>query len=331
MITMANLEQTPKISIVIPVYNVEKFVGKCLSSLVHQTIQEPYEIIAVNDGSLDNSLEILRQFEESYDFVKIIDQKNKGMSMARNAGLAVAQGEYLCLVDSDDYVAPNYLEELYNAVTQNNADIACCYYNFHFIDSGFTFEYPFRCSGIFSKEQAMNKLLRDMQIQSLVWNKIYKRELFAKNNITFTSMAFEDMIFANKIFLNAEKVVVIDKPLYYYVQQSESTLATMNAGKINDFIRGLAMVRISLENAGVYPQFKKSYLARSRKIYWCCWEYVLKMHYREKCMSGCLTNMKKVGRAIKHYAGDEFSPTTLFSELPDVVNTPELKENYSIR
>lgn len=328
---MADLEQKPIISIVIPVYNVERFVGKCLSSLVHQTFQGPYEIIAVNDGSKDGSLRILRQFEESYNFVKVIDQPNKGMSMARNAGLAIAKGEYICLVDSDDFVSPKYLEELYKAATENDADIACCYYYFRQADSGFLFPYVLHCSGVFTQEEAMNKLLRDMTIQSLVWNKIYKRELFTKNNITFTSMAFEDMIFANKIFLQANKVVVIDKSLYYYNQQSQSTLATMNASKINDFIRGLAMVRISLENAGVYEKYKKSYLARANKIYWCCWNYVTKMHRRERCMHGCLTNMKKVGRAIKHYSGDEFSPTTLFSELPDVVNTPELEENYSIR
>lgn len=328
---MANFEQTPKISVIVPVYNVHKFVGKCISSLVHQTIQEPYEIIAVNDGSLDNCLEILRQFEESYDCVKVIDQVNKGMSMARNAGMKMARGEYLCFVDSDDYVTPNFLEELYKAVTENDADIACCYYYYHYVESGLTYEYPARCHGVFNKEEAMNKLLRDLQIQSLVWNKIYKRSLFTDYNITFPVMAFEDMAIANRVFAHAERVVVIDKALYYYAKQGESTLATMNASKINDFIRAIAMVRISLESTGVYEKYKKSYLALTKKTHLCCCFYVLKMHYRQKCMNGSMTNIKKVGRAIKHYAGDEFSPTTLFSELPDVVDTPELKENYSIR
>jgi hypothetical protein len=109
------------------------------------------------------------------------------------------------------------------------------------------------------------------------------------------------------------------------------SLATMNGSKINDFIRAIAMVRISLENTGVYEKYKKSYLALTKKTHLCCCFYVLKMHYRQKCMNGSMTNIKKVGRAIKHYTGDEFSPTTLFSELPDVVDTPELKENYSIR
>ena len=98
----------PKISVVIPVYNVEPFVGKCLSTLVHQTFQD-FEIIAVNDGSKDGSLAILREFERNYVNMVVIDQPNAGMSMARNRGMEAARGEYLCFVDSDDYVSPYFL------------------------------------------------------------------------------------------------------------------------------------------------------------------------------------------------------------------------------
>ena len=122
----------PKISVVIPVYNVEPFVGKCLSTLVHQTFQD-FEIIAVNDGSKDGSLAILREFERNYANIIVIDQPNAGMSMARNRGMEAARGEYLCFVDSDDYVSPYFLEELHRAVTENDADIACCYYYYHFV------------------------------------------------------------------------------------------------------------------------------------------------------------------------------------------------------
>ena len=202
---MTNLEQNPKISVIIPVYNVEKFLAKCMSSLVHQTIQVPYEIIAVNDGSPDNCLEILREFEQAYDFVTIINQPNMGMSTARNAGMKIARGAYWCFVDSDDYVTPDYLEELYKAVTENDADIACCYYYYRYVKSGLTYEYPVRCHGVFNNEQAMHKLLHDLQIQSLVWNKIYKSSLFTDYNITFPVMAFEDMAIANRIFCSCKK------------------------------------------------------------------------------------------------------------------------------
>ena len=119
---------------------------------------------------------------------------------------------------------------------------------------------------------------------------------------------------------------------YYYNQQGASTLATINASKINDFIRATVMVRINLENIGVYNDFKKGYHALCRKTCLCCFYYVVKMHYRQKSMKGCLHNMRRVSRAIRHYASDEFSTThQLYSELPDVVDTPEDLKGISIR
>lgn len=123
-----------------------------LTSLVEQTFQDR-EIIAVNDGSTDHSLDILREFEQKYDFITVIDQKNRGMSKARNRGLSLARGEYICFIDSDDYVAPNFLERLYNACVENDAQISCCYYYYLFPNSGFTFEYPFRCNGVFTAKR----------------------------------------------------------------------------------------------------------------------------------------------------------------------------------
>jgi glycosyltransferase involved in cell wall biosynthesis len=331
MSNLAENIQTPKVSIVIPVYNVERYVGKCLSSLVEQTFTD-FEVIAVNDGSRDSSLQILRHFEERYPFIHVIDQPNAGMSQARNVGMEQARGEYFCFVDSDDYVAPTFLEELYDALVENKADISCCYYYYRFVENDFLFEYPFRCKGVFNREKAMNKLLHDVQIQSLVWNKMYRRSLFTDNRIKFPTMCFEDMAVANKIFAAANRVVVIDRPLYYYNQHPASTLATMNASKINDFIHAIAMVRISLERSGTYEKYRKSYMALTRKTCGCCYLYVLKLHNEKKCMRGCMTNMRRISRAIKHYSADEFKPTAMFSELPDVVESPEnLEKDYSIR
>ena len=330
---LAEEKHTPTISVVIPVYNVDKYVGKCLSSLVEQTYRD-FEIIAVNDGSQDDSLEILRHFERKYDFITAIDKENGGVSSARNAGLKIARGTYIAFIDGDDYVSPTYLEELYNACVENNADISCCYYYYRFIENDFIFEYPFRCHGVFSNQQAMNKLLRDVQIQSLPWNKLYRRSLFTDYGITFPAMCcFEDMAIANLVFAHAKRVAVIDRPLYYYNQRPTSTLATMNANKINDFIRAIAMVRISLERNGLFEKYRKSYLALTRKTCNCCYLYVLKLHSDKKCMRGCMANMRRVSHAIKRYTEDEFSPSmTVFGEWRDVVATPEkLEKDYSVR
>lgn len=173
----ANQYQPPKITVLMPVYNVSKFLPKCLQTLMDQTFRD-FRLIAVNDGSTDNCLEILRDFEARYHNITVIDQPNRGMSMARNAALALADSKYICFVDSDDYLAPTFLQELYQAITIHDADIACCYYYYHFVESDSLYKYPFRTSGVFNKEEALKKLLKDVQIQSLAWNKIYKRSLF---------------------------------------------------------------------------------------------------------------------------------------------------------
>jgi glycosyltransferase involved in cell wall biosynthesis len=308
---------------------VEKYVGKCLLSLEEQTFRS-FEIIAVNDGSTDGSLEILHHFESKYSNLTVIDQSNAGMSQARNAGMALAKGEFLSFVDSDDYVAPTFLEELYDACVDLNADISCCYYYYHFIDNDFLFEYPFRCKGVFNRAKAMNKLLRDVQIQSLVWNKLYRRRLFTDYGITFPDMCFEDMATANKIFANADRVAVLDRPLYYYNQHSMSTLATMNANKINDFMRAIAMVRTSLEKNGLYEKYKKSYLALTRKTCNCCYLYVLKMHGEKKCMRGCMANMRRISKVMRYYTADKVNSAALCN-FPQVVASPEtLEKNYSV-
>ncbi len=328
---MAKEEPIPEISVVIPVYNVEKFLGRCLSSLLGQTFRN-FEVIAVNDGSTDDSPEILEHFARKYSFIHVISQPNGGMSRARNTGMRAARGRYLAFIDSDDYVAPTFLEELYHACESSGADIACCYYYYHFIENDFLLEYPFRCKGVFDQTTAMNKLLHDLQIQSLVWNKLYRRSLFTRYGITFPTMCFEDMATSYRVFAHADRVAVIDRPLYYYDQHPTSTLATMNAGKINDFIRAVAMIRLSLEKYGMYRKYRKSYQALTRKTCNCCYLYVLKLHVEKKCMRGCMENMRRVSEAIKCCSSDEFNPVLLFDGLPGVVSPQEkLEKDYSIR
>jgi glycosyltransferase involved in cell wall biosynthesis len=328
---LAEKDQKPEISVIIPVYNVEQFIGRCLTSLVEQTFRD-FEVIAVNDGATDDSPMILHHFAEKYDFIKVIDQPNKGMSEARNVGMRAASGRFFSFVDGDDYVSPTFLEELYRACVDNSADIACCYYYFHFIENDFLFEYPFRCKGVLSGSEAMHKLLRDVQIQSLAWNKLYRRELFMDYDITFPSMTFEDMATTARVFSHASRVVVIDRPLYYYNQRSTSTLATMNTNKINDFIRATAMVRASLEKSGLYEKYKKSYQALLRKTCNCCYLYVLKVHTEKKCMRGCMENMRRVSRTLKKYSTDDCRIVDLLGNLPDVVASPEqFAKDYSVR
>ena len=305
------MENTPRISVIIPVYNVEKYLGKCLSSLVEQTFRD-FEIIAVNDGSTDHSLEILRRFEENYDFITVIDQENRGISLSRNRGMDIARGEYLCFVDSDDFVAPCYLQRLYELCEENKAEIACCSYYFRFV-------------GIYTRKQAMKRLLHDFSLQSLVWNKLFKRSLFEEKKIRFPKMCFEDLAVMNQVFASAERVAITNEPLYYYNKHSGSTLATINAKKINDFLRSIAMVRTSLEDSGEFRNYRRSYWLLTQKTALCCRSYLFKIH-REKKAKGLYRNIRNLNRAVKYCNSDTFMPVHYAHEFADSVLEPGSKE-----
>lgn len=323
----------PAISIVIPVYNAARYVAQCLDSLVEQTFRD-FEVIAVNDGSTDGSLDILRYYERKYPYFHVIDQKNGGVSRARNAGMAQARGEYLGFMDADDTAAPTYLERLYRTCVDNNAEIACCYYYYRFEEPSFLFQYPFRCHGVYNRTQAMNKLLHDTQIQGLMWNKLFLRSLFTDNNITFPAMkCLEDMIVMNQLFAHINRLAVIDEPLYYYTQHKESALGSINASKINDFMKAMVMVRLMLERGGQYEKYRRSYQALIRKTGVCCYLYVLRLHGREKCMQGCVRNLRALYRGFRYCTSEEFSPTAKAPELADQVVMPGRleKDYYTIR
>ena len=327
------MEKTPKISVIIPVYNVEKYLGKCLSSLMEQTFRD-FEVIAVNDGSTDGSLEILRRFEAEYSNLVVLDQKNGGVSSARNKAMEQARGEYLCFVDSDDFVAPSYLQRLYELCTENQADIACCSYYFRFVEWDFLIQYPFRCKGVYTRKQAIKRLLHDCSLQSLLWNKIYKRSLFVESGVQFPKMCFEDLAVLNRVVACADRVAITNEPLYYYNKHKASTLATMNAKKVNDFLRSIAMVRTSLEESGEFKTYRRSYWFLAQKTFTCCRSYLYRMHREHKTTKGLLRNLKALAKGIEYCAGDSFRPVHYSHEFPDFVRepgSPELLEEDYIR
>lgn len=205
------IDENIDLSIIIPVYNSEKFLKKCMDSIVNQKTKHCFEVIAVNDGSTDSCLEILKEYDEKYEFVKIISQKNGGISSARNTGINHARGRYIGLIDNDDYVTEDYVEILLNRAYEKNADIVKCnYVNF----SGTSGEI---LSRIFHEEVSISGYMGEkiLDFKGYIWGGIIKRELW--NDFRFpVNYWYEDMITRLIMMRKCEQFEYIDRDLYFY-------------------------------------------------------------------------------------------------------------------
>lgn len=207
-----------KISIIVPVYNVEKYLEKCLDSLTNQTIQD-LEFICINDGSTDNSLKILEHYAQTDSRIKIFNQKNAGISVTRNKGIELATGEYIAFCDSDDWVDLDFYEKLYKSATKNNADIASA--SIIREKKGKAEQY-YVYKDIFISEDYYEKLkLCDIPQYNYVWNKIYKTSELKKANIKFeVGLTYEDIAFTPQVLYHLKKLVTVpDTYIHYFYRE----------------------------------------------------------------------------------------------------------------
>ena len=211
-----------KVSIIVPVYNVEKYLRKCIDSLINQTLND-IEIICINDGSTDKSLKILKEYKNKDSRIILLNQENLGQSVARNRGIEIAKGEYLGFVDPDDWIDLDYYEKLYNAASTNDTDIAV---------GGII-----RVTGIkkkkflnFEKETLTDNTklkfeLCDVPEKSYIWNKIYKTQNLKEINLKFKEgRIFEDCIFTPQALFFLGKMVTVPNTYYYYLRRGNSTV-----------------------------------------------------------------------------------------------------------
>lgn len=218
-------------SIIVPVYNVEKYLDKCLASILRQTFKN-FECIIIDDGSPDNSNAIIDKYVKLDQCFKVIHQKNMGLSAARNAGLDIAKGEYVVFVDSDDYIADDYLEKFALKIADTDADIVIC----GFIEAYKDYEKN-KVFAAESTEVIKQNILADVW-PSYVWNKCYKKDLFT--NIRFpVGKIFEDILTIPKLCRYARKIVCIPDKLYYYNRQNENSItANMSSEKMYNLFQG---------------------------------------------------------------------------------------------
>ena len=221
-----------KLSIIVPCYKVEKYLGRCLDSLLAQTLDD-MELICINDGSPDDSLRILTEYrDENPGRIIIIDKPNEGVWKARRDGIAAASGEYIGFLDPDDYADPDFAKDLYDTAKKNDADIACC---------GFL-RTDMRTGRVYSREMTGFRydcidMNRDpglmLEVNAALWNKIFRAEIIkAMPDLSHIPAALDDMVFAQLIYLNAGTVAFSRSTPIHYMVRGDSVVSTIDETQI---------------------------------------------------------------------------------------------------
>ena len=256
-----------KISVIIPVYNVQKYLRQCLDSIINQTLKE-IEIICVNDGSTDDSLIILEEYASKDDRIRIINKKNGGVGAARNSGIEVSTGEYIGFVDSDDWVELTAYEKLYKNAKSQNSDIVMCPINvFDDITKELKFDLPYFTLECFDK-QFDNRIFNHKDTKDFLflisvtaWNKIYKTEFLNKINARFPeNLIFEDNPFFYETFLKASNVSLIRDFLYFYRINRNDSIISKEDKKFFDIIKILDSCRKIFIDTNNYDSYKTDLL-----------------------------------------------------------------------
>lgn len=226
--------QLPLISIIIPFYNCENYLVRCLDSVASQTYNN-LEIILVNDGSTDNSLEICERYLENDSRIKIINKEHGGVASARNAGLDAVTGEYIGFVDSDDYINENMYMELYNALIHNNCDVATCnFYRVYGEDYFVDYTFPYK-NIILNREEAIKSILLDKELRVYLWTKLFSKKAF--ENVRFPEgREYEDIDVSIKTLENVDSIIFLNKFFYNYVNRVDSIDNNYDEKNVKDSI-----------------------------------------------------------------------------------------------
>ena len=293
------------ISIIVPVYNAEKYLSRCIESILNQTHRN-IQLVIINDGSTDGSLEIIERYALADGRILLINKENTGVSDSRNKGLDIATGEFVGFVDADDYIEPNMYEVLLQEITDADAAICCCGYRQEFENYRYDISINER-QVFYSTEEIISQYLRQDIRNGIFdgnWNKLFRTELL--KNIRYEDIKHgEDILFQFKAFLNSSRVVCVPDLLYHYISNKNSATNTkfnknkLSIIKVADEIKDLTIIR--------YPT-----LVEQAHAFNLTWNVALLQDYYGS--SGC-TELKCVVSTIrrsfirnrKYYIGNKYS------------------------
>lgn len=234
-----------RLSIVIPVYNVEQYLERCIDSCERQNLpQDDYELIIVDDGSTDNSLQVALELKRKYENITVIHQENRGLSGARNTGISVAKGNYLWFVDSDDWVVENSVGGVLSLCEIHDLDI-CHFSSIDYNQEGNIINNNFSCSNVLLKGRDV-LLKYSSQVIRAVWLNFYKREFVVQNCFQFVDrLTQQDVEFNGRVFSVAQRCMFVDEALYVYFYNQDSLSRSTKIGKrikyVGDTVRVAAL------------------------------------------------------------------------------------------
>lgn len=274
-----------KVSVIVPVYNVEEYLARCLDSLVNQSLKD-IEIIVVNDGSPDNSQKIIDNYCKKYKNIKSFIKENGGVSDARNFGIEKAQGEYIAFVDGDDYVSNDMYQKMYDKAKLGNFDIVVCDLNYVYENGEIK-----RVSSKIEKDTVDIKKTY-VNMYPCVWNKIFKRELFNTGIRFKKGVWFEDVDFLYKIFPFIKNIGVVKEPFNQYVQREGSITKTFDKRLYNYIDNWNGMVEYYKKN-NLYEEYKL-------ELEYCYVRYIYATFIKQACKYNYKDYMDAVDSAISN-------------------------------
>lgn len=253
----------PKLSIIIPVYNVEKYLPKCLGSILEQPFKD-LEVICVNDGSTDGSLDVLQKIKKNDDRVVIIDKKNEGSGIARNIGLSTAQGEYVYFIDSDDWLEANVLAKIIAKADELQTDIL--------VFGGLSYYNGKGQNGAYSKNKLPKKyfgkvvsakdIKKDIfKFPSTAWTKLYRRSFLIKNEIKFQNIrAGQDQLPFFHSMITAERIAILPENIYCYQKNREGSVTSVKKKKSFSPIYVFYGIEEMLEKTGMMEEYRNIFV-----------------------------------------------------------------------
>ena len=261
----------PKVSVVMPLYNVEKYLRQSLNSVINQTLKD-IEIICVNDASTDNTLSILEEYARNDKRIKIItNEKNLHCGISRNVGMKHATGDYLIILDGDDFFRPTMLESMYNRIIKDNSDVVICEY-FSFDDLK---KEVVRLRGVRNKSMRKKILFDPKEFKDILfseiapntWTKLFKRSFLLENNLYFDdSFCGTDVSCIYTAISCANKISLLNKPFICYRENQNENLTAKKHNHPESSFRVISILENNLKERGLFETYKISFIKRAKKV-----------------------------------------------------------------